>query len=125
MKNLPIYIAISTIIACLLFITNPSEINHKEAVKSKLKNMFSEKMVNDIEKDENPFSRLGSGLGLLFGDAYIDKITDGLINRENYFLFSITTLEYKGERKTIGFGVLGNIFFLEKINEIYKDKSNS
>ena len=122
MNKTQIYIVISAIIIGVLFITNPNEINHKEAVKSKLKSLFSEKMVSNIENDENPFSRLGSGLGLLIGDTFIDKITEESIRRENYFLFSLTKSEFNGQEKIIGFGVLGNIFLSDKMDEIYKSK---
>lgn len=122
MNKAQIYIVISAIIIGVLFITNPNEINHKDAVKSKLKSLFSEKMVNDIAKDENPFSKIGNGLSLLIGDAFIDKITEESIRRENYFLFSLTKSEFGNQEKIIGFGVLGNIFLSDKMDEIYKSK---
>lgn len=122
MNKTQINIVISAIIIGVLFITNPNEINHKEAVKSKLKSLFTEKMVSDIASDENPFSKIGNGLSLLIGDAFIDKIMEESIRRENYFLFSLTKSEFGGQEKIIGLGVLGNIFLSDKMDEIYKSK---
>lgn len=117
------FLIISVLIILLLMITNPSETAHIESVKTKLKSAFkkemSKKLMND--KNENAFSSIGSGLGLLFGDTFIDKMTDGFISRKNYYLFSLTNAEVEGKEKIIGFGILGNVFLSEKMNSAFKD----
>ncbi|EKT4550783.1 DUF4359 domain-containing protein [Flavobacterium psychrophilum] len=124
MNKTKIYLIISAVAILLLIITNPDETTHIESVKTKLKSAFkkemSKKLIND--KNENAFSSLGNGLGLLLGDTFIDKMTDGFITRKNYYLFSLTNAEIDGNEKIIGFGVLGNVFLSEKMDNAFKDK---
>lgn len=111
--------------AIILFFTNPSEINHIDSVKSKLKSLYKKEMANNLMNDtgENSFSSIGNGLGLLFGDIFIDKMTDGFISRENYYLFSLTKAEFNGEENIIGLGIIGNVYLSDKINDIFKNKN--
>ena len=119
------YILLSGLLVVVLIFSNPSEENHIESVKSKLKIAFKKKMASEMIDDEsNSIASLGKGLGLLLGDTFIDKMTDGFISRDNYFLFSITKGEYKGENKVIGFGVLGNVFLSDKIEEVFNKKKD-
>ena len=114
----------STIILIILLITNPSEQNHIEVVKSKLKIAFKKKMTREMLSDEsNSVESVGNGLGILLGDTFIDKMTDGFVSRNNYFLFSTTNVEYKGQKRLIGFGILGNVFVSGKIDNIFDEKN--
>jgi hypothetical protein len=115
------YILLSVLLVAVLIFSNPSEENHIESVKSKLKIAFKKKMSSELTKNQNDtFATLGNGLGLLLGDTFIDKLTDGLVTRKNYILFSLTSFEYKGKEKTIGFGILGNVFLSDKIENIFQ-----
>lgn len=113
-----------TVLILGLIFTNPSETDHIDTVKSKLKTAFKKKMSADLlenNDNEDSFAMLGNGLGLMLGDTFIDNLTDGFISRENYVLFSLTKATYQEQEKTIGFGVLGNVFLSEKIDKIYED----
>ncbi|MCH4828637.1 DUF4431 domain-containing protein [Flavobacterium columnare] len=114
------YLLFTSALTLILIFTNPSEENHIQSVKSKLKTAFKKKMTTEmIEDNSNSMQSLGKGIGLLLGDTFIDKMTDGFISRNNYLLFSTTKAEYKGESKVIGFGVLGNVFLSDKVNDIF------
>lgn len=114
------YILLSILLVAILIFSNPSEENHIESVKNKVKMAFKKKMASEmIENESNSMQSLGKGLGLLFGDAVIDKMADGFISRDNYFLFSITKADYKGENKIIGLGLLGNVFISDEISKIF------
>lgn len=113
-----------TVLIFGLIFTNPSEIDHIDNVKSKLKTAFKKKMSAELienNDNEDSFAMLGNGLGLMLGDTFIDNLTDGFISRENYVLFSLTKATYQEQEKTIGFGILGNVFLSEKIEKIYED----
>jgi hypothetical protein len=109
----------------ILFITNPSEDKHIQEVKTKLKSAFKKEMSKNLMNETSSDKSFGSGLGLLFGDIFIDKLTDGFVSRDNFFLFSLTKAEYKGETKTIGFGVLGNVFVTDKIRDIFNQNKET
>ena len=116
----------SSLFVLTLIFTNPSELNHIETVKSKLKIAFKKKMASEmIDENSESMESIGNGLGLLLGDTFIDKMTDGFISRNNFFLFSTTIAEYKGEKKTIGFGILGNVFVTDEISSIFNKNEES
>ena len=121
MKKKQFYILISILLVTILIFTNPSEENHIESVKLKLKMVFKKKMNSEIsENQDESFKTVGNGLGLMLGNTFIDKLTDGIVSRENYLLFSLTNANYKGEQKTIGFGILGNVFLSDKIENVFQ-----
>ncbi|WP_268222972.1 hypothetical protein [Sinomicrobium oceani] len=120
------YILFSSVLVMVLMFTNPSEENHIESVKSKLKIAFKKKMTSELmENDSDIIESMGNGLGLLIGDAFIEEMTEGFISRNNFLLFSTTFAEYEGKRKTIGFGILGNVFLSDKIGEIFNEQKGT
>lgn len=111
-----------TVVILGLVFTNPTEENHINSVKSKLKTAFKKKMSSQLlENNDDSFAMLGSGLGLILGDTFIDNLTDGFISRENYILCSLTKVTYQEQEKIIGFGILGNVFLSDKLEKIYED----
>ena len=116
MKKNEIYILFSVLLAAVLIFTNPSEENHIETVKLKLKMAINKKMSSDINSTNDSFNAIGNGLGMILGDAIIDKLTQKFVYRENFIIFSLTKVNFKGEVKTIGFGILGNVFISNKID---------
>lgn len=119
------YILLMFFTTVVLLITNPSEENHIQTVKTKLKVAFKRKMSSEISNQDNVIESLGNGIGLLFGDTIIDKLTDGIVSRENYFIFSLTNASYKGDNKIIGFGILGNVFISDKIENIFQSNNKT
>lgn len=120
------YLVFTSVLVLILIFTNPNEENHIQSVKSKLKTAFKKKMSTEmIDDDSNSMESLGKGLGLLLGDTFIDKMTDGFITRNNYLLFSTTIAEYKGDNKVIGFGILGNVFLSDKLNDIFNKEGRT
>lgn len=122
MEKKQFYSLISILLVAILIFTNPNEEDHIQNVKSKLKIAFKKKMSSEIsENQDDAFEALGNGLGLFLGDTFIDKLTDGIVSRENYLLFSLTNASYKNEEKIIGFGILGNVFLSDKIENIFQE----
>lgn len=121
MNKKQIFGILSTFFILVLIITNPSEESHIEKVKSKLRVALKKNMTKELEnKSSNVFESIGNGIGFLLVDSMIDKMTEGFITRNNYLLFSTTNVDYKGENKIIGLGILGNIYLTEKIDELFE-----
>lgn len=121
MKKNQFYILLAVLLFSVVIFSNPSEENHIESVKTKLKKAFKKKMNSELtENQDDAFATLGNGLGLLLGDTFIDKLTDGFVSRKNYILFSLTNVEYNGEDKIIGLGILGNVFLSDEIETIFQ-----
>jgi hypothetical protein len=109
-------LAISAFVVLLLVLTNPSIEAHKEAVKARLNTVMQSTLKEQAATMERG-GGLVQGLGLLFGGTLLDGIVNTGVTRNNYLLFSTTNFTYSGETKTIGVGVLGNVFFSSKVDE--------
>jgi len=47
----------------------------------------------------------------------IDKIVDGYIDCENFYLFALTKINNEGSDRAIGFGILGKVYISDKFKE--------
>jgi hypothetical protein len=95
--------------------TNPSTEEHKQAVKSVVNQLVQNSVSDNNSNLEN--------LGVLLGSSLAEKLVENSVTRDNYILFSITKISWKGESRNIGYGLFGNVFLSEKIKDAFKDKS--
>lgn len=119
MRKNQFLILLFLLVVGILILTNPDEQKHKDAVKNKLVTAYNKKMSSKLIDSENGLENIGAGLGLMIGENLIAKLVDGFVARDNYVLFSLTTATYKGQKKTIGFGIIENIFLTSKIDEAF------
>ena len=105
----------------LLVFTNPSTEEHKAAVKVKMNAFMQATLKEQSAFSKDALSGIGAGLGALMGGYVVDKMIDAGIVRNNYLLFSTTTFVSEGKSKTIGVGVLGNVFLSSKVDEALKN----
>lgn len=124
MKKSLIIGLIFSLVIVVLFATNPNEEQHITEVKTKLKKAFKKEMAQKITDESNILEILGGSLGLSVGDYFIDNLADGFISRDNYFLFSLTKVEFQGENKIIGMGILDNVFIRNEIDDIFKEEQS-
>ena len=101
----------------MLILTNPDRAKHSMAVKEILTKEFNKAMTDELQKSKNNSRQLTAGIGLFLGSTLIDKIVDGYIDCENFYLFSLTKINYEGSDKTIGFGILGKVYISDKLKE--------
>ena len=94
------------VLVLVLGFTNPSEQDHKNSVMKTLTKSV------ESTPTTNKWEQLGQNLGMMI----VERFVDNAVKRSNFILFSFTKATYQGETKTIGFGVLGNVFLSEKIS---------
>ncbi len=105
---------------CILILvtalTNPGTEKHKEEVKLKMNTLLDKQ--NMSQNDE--LSRAGGMLGNALAQSMINMMVNNMVSSSNYILFSTTNVTVEGKTKTIGFGILGNVFLSSKIDEAMK-----
>lgn len=111
-------ITILIIIILVAIFTNPSSAEHKLAVKSIINQKVQSSLSNE---NTNGFESLGA----LLGGSLINNLIDNSITSDNYLLFSITKINWKGESKNIGYGLFGNVFISKKVNDSFNDSKES
>jgi len=84
------------IILAVFVITNPSESDHEKAVFKKIETQ---------ENFEDSESSLGNALGSFLGESILKNV----IERRNFFLFSLTEVSINEETKIVGWGALGYV----------------
>jgi hypothetical protein len=120
-----VVILISVVVLGVLIASNPSLQDHRMAVKSKVNRII------DNELSSKGSSDIGNSLlgkfAFLVGNAviadFVDDIVRENVSRKNYLLFSLTSIEYKGDSKIVGVGILGNVIISKQFdNAIYQFK---
>ncbi|COZ19376.1 Uncharacterised protein [Mycobacterium tuberculosis] len=90
--------------------TNPSKekINDKLTLKAKeiLKNQLDYK-----HKDAVDFGMM------LFGDQVVKEFVNNYTHTDNYYLFSLTKINWNSEEVVIGGGAFGQVWISDKIDE--------
>ncbi|MDQ6530094.1 DUF4359 domain-containing protein [Flavobacterium sp. LHD-85] len=100
--------------------TNPGTEKHKEEVKLKM-NAFLEKEIDkENTTSNNQMSEAGGILGNALAQSMVNMLVDNIVSSSNYIIFSTTDVTVEGKTKTIGFGILGNVFLSSKIDEAIK-----
>ncbi|CAD0005209.1 MULTISPECIES: DUF4359 domain-containing protein [Flavobacterium] len=103
--------------ALIAALSNPGTEKHKEEVKLKM-NVFLEKQMNEKNTNQNnEWSKAGNTMGNVFAKSMINMMVDNMVSSSNYVLFSTTNVTFEGKTKTIGIGILGNIFLSGKIDD--------
>lgn len=97
------------VLAVAMFITNPSEKEHIDNAYKVLKERKLESI--GINAD---YLTIGEGL---LGKQKMDGLLKKFIVRKNYYLFSLTQIDLGGDIRTVGFGVFGHIFSVDKLLE--------
>lgn len=90
------------VVTFIAIITNPKKQQHIDKVK--------EYAIKELPKfqniDTNDAEAAGSVIGWNIGMAYLENI----VSVDNYLLFSLTKLNYKGKSRIIGIGAFGNVW---------------
>jgi len=115
-------------IAIVLIMTNPDRSKHFLAVKEILTKEFNKAMTEELRHSKNNYQATSAGIGLFLGSTLIDKVIDGYIDCENFYLFSLTKINIDGNNKTIGLGILGKVYISDKLKEstskLFKSRKN-
>lgn len=120
MKTKQIVLIAAGVFLLLAAVTNPSKTAHKDEVKSKFTESYQKSLEMNTTSGNSGFEALGS----LLGTSLINTLVENNISCDNYLLFSITKITYKGESKSIGFGFLGNVFLSGKVDEVLNKNTN-
>jgi uncharacterized membrane protein len=118
MKTKQIILVIVLAVLIVAVFTNPNQLAHKEKVKSTITALYQKKMVENKNTSSNSFASFGN----LLGSSLISVMVENGVSSESYFFFSITKMTYDGKEKSIGFGLLGNVFLSSKIEEAFDKK---
>jgi hypothetical protein len=103
MKSTQIKLMIVGFLLLALMATNPSIQDHRQAVID----YFYEKTSNSPNSGtKNKWQVAGEAIGMALGQGIIEKA----VSRDNYILFSITTISFGDNKRKVGFGVFGKVF---------------
>jgi hypothetical protein len=112
------YIIVICLLA-ILYASNPSLEDHQNAVKEKISSLIKSQNTSD-EKSTTILGEVGSAIGALFGNTLVEGIVKEVVKKKDYFFFSLTSIEYNGNQKVIGIGILGNVHISEEVEKELK-----
>ncbi|WP_198175155.1 DUF4359 domain-containing protein [Spirosoma telluris] len=108
-------IVVGAFVILVLVLTNPSLEDHQAKVKA----LFMEKATSELVKESDKENGLAA-LGAMLGATFAESLINNMVSRDNYLLFSITKVSFDNESKVIGFGILGNVFIMKKVEDLKK-----
>lgn len=106
----PVSWIIIIVLPIILFITNPEINAHYKEAKIAIKNSINKNIKNNIEDDTF------SALGIILSNSLLDENIDKIIFRKDYFLFSLTILNYDGTDYIIGIGILEKVYISNEVS---------
>jgi len=118
MKTKQIVLITVIVILIIAIFTNPNQSAHKEKVKTTITSLYQKQLKENQTTSNNGFEALGS----LLGTSLIATMVENGVSCDNYILFSITKFTYEGQEKSIGYGLLGNVFLSSKIDDSFNMK---
>jgi len=116
MKKNHIKIAVFVVVALILMATNPSHEAHADKMKMELKSIMSSAMAKESGSNDG-WEQAGAMLGMALGGGIIDMMVDNMLKTQSFLVFSLTQIEFDGETKTVGFGLLGNVFISSEVKK--------
>ena len=93
----------------LMVLTCPDKTRHRDAIMTQVRLAFGE-TIDENQADETDDVRM---LGKLFFGGIAGLMADNLLTVDNYFVCSIGTVEWQGERHKVSFGILGHVFTVD------------
>ena len=108
MKKL-IGLAVVVAAVFLMVLTCPDKAQHKEAVMTQVNLAVGQEIDKNLA-DEEDGARM---LGKLFVGGIAGMMADNMLTVDNYFVCSIGTVEWQGERRKVSFGILGHVFTVD------------
>jgi uncharacterized protein YpmS len=109
MKKTAIWIFLILLVA--MFISNPSEIQHRDTL---IKTMLANNSLTKKMENRETVNRY-------IESTLINKVVESLTYRENYYLISLTKVSLEGNSKIIGIGVFGKVYITNEFSQIIKD----
>lgn len=114
MSKTRVFALVGIAIISVSFFTNPSKEEHEKVVK--------EKVVSLLKQEANPKDKelLDFGMKLL-GNTLADQFMDEHVRVKNYYIFSLTKINWNNQSPTIGFGAFQKVWLSPKIDEKAKE----
>lgn len=94
----------------LMYATCPDREDHQEAIKTVVSNVLEE----EISFLPSGLEKVVSGVGVPVAGTVMDILMKNKLKFKNYYLFSTSEVTYKGETKTVSFGILGHVFTFDE-----------
>jgi len=110
MSKTRIFALLGVVIMLTAVFTNPS----KEKINDKLTLKAKEILKSKLDYDHKDAVDFGM---MLFGDQVVKEFVNNYTHTDNYYLFSLTKINWNSEQMVIGGGAFGQVWISSKIDE--------
>lgn len=98
---------LAPVLLVAMFATCPDKQAHQKAIAEVVNESVKETIGEQAGKS---LASIGSALT----SGLVDKGIEHMLELDNYYLFSLGKVEWKGERKTVSVGLLNQVFTVQK-----------
>ena len=106
MKAILYTLLIVVILGGICVVTCPDQEAHSTALKNLWNKLVTEELSQGADEEDAVLVAFGSVLGTGIGGMVIDN----MLNVDNYFVCSVGTITYDGEKQIVSVGVLNHVF---------------
>jgi hypothetical protein len=110
MSKTRIFALLGVVIMLTAVFTNPS----KEKINDKLTLKAKEILKNKLDYEHKDAVDFGM---MLFGDQVVKEFVNNYTHTDNYYLFSLTKINWNSEEVVIGGGAFSQVWISDKIDE--------
>lgn len=110
MSKIRLFAILGIAIMLTAVFTNPS----KDKINDKLTLEAKEILKTQLDFEHKDAVDFGM---MLFGDQVVKEFVNNYTHTDNYYLFSLTKINWNSERVVIGGGAFGQVWISEKIDE--------
>ncbi|MDR0332242.1 MAG: hypothetical protein LBI15_02150 [Dysgonamonadaceae bacterium] len=104
-----IFLILTAIVAVIAFLTNPDELAHQKAMQAR-----SGAVLSEIVAEQNPIIQTAWGLT---GNRLLNEFVNAYVTTDNYYLFSVTKVNWEGQSYPVGAGAFGNVYITKQLNK--------
>lgn len=103
------WLAAAAIVFFAMLMTCPSEEKHTLAVTDEVMTALTDSD-RTISTGNRAIDMIGGVIGQQIARQFIGAMVTQVITVDNYVIFSVGSISYGGESKTVSFGILGHVF---------------
>lgn len=123
MKKLILGLIVIVVLA-VLYYTNPTIEQHRDAMKRVAVVIVNEKTDSILNAHPTPYTALIKNFRNKNIDVVADKFADQFITRKNYYFFSLTEGHYQGRNHYLGLGIFNKVYIPNQVVQYVRENVN-
>lgn len=116
-------VVILLLVVVVMAVTNPDRRDHSQAISREVAGALTS-VADSSGLADDPIAQGFLEIGKAFASNIVDAAVDNLLRYNNYVVFSVGQIDYKGESHNVSFGMFGHVWTLDKEDMVKAVENN-